>query len=153
MTSPRKKLTRDERHAAAILMITRGDGTPIVSREEAKGMTAKEIIKAFAARTHVEHIVPHALTGNNHPSNIQYLAPDEHKPKTSRDISEIAKTKRIEGDHEAFRRKMLAKAGQSDASDVGKTTTKPKRKIKSRGFQKRPDGHKYNWGNRKMGRT
>ncbi len=142
----RKKLTKDERHAAALLMITRGDGTPIVTREEAKHLTPLEIIETFAERTHVEHIVPHALTGNNHPSNIQYLAPEEHAPKTARDVTEIAKTKRIEAKQAEFRRRVLAKSGQ--ASDVEEKPPKRKATLKSRGFQKRPEGHKYQWGKR-----
>ena len=147
----RKPLTRDERHAAAILMITRGNGTPIVSREEAKGMTAREIIDAFHARTNVEHIVPHALTANNHPSNIQYLTPDEHAPKTKRDVTEIAKTKRVAKKQAEFRRKLLAKSGSD--FDVEVSTTRPKAKIKSRGFQRPPEGHKHKWGSRKMRST
>ena len=104
----RKKFTRDERHAIALLMITRGNGTPIVSRKEAEWMTTAEIIETFFARVHIEHIVPHALNQNNHPSNIQFMAPDEHAPKTKRDVTEIAKTKRIEKKHEAFRAQILA---------------------------------------------
>jgi len=144
----RKALTRDERHAAAILMITRGNGTPIVSREEAKGMTAREIIEVFASRTNVEHIVPHALTANNHPSNIQYLTPDEHAPKTKRDVTEIAKTKRISKKQEAFRQRLLAKSDP----DVEVSATRPGPKLRSRGFTKPPEGHKHKWGSRKMGK-
>ena len=144
----RKALTRDERHAAAILMITRGDGTPIVTRAEAKAMTAKEIIEVFASRTNVEHIVPHALTANNHPSNIQYLTPDEHAPKTKRDVTEIAKTKRISKKQAEFRQRLLAKSD----SDVEVSTTRTGPKLRSRGFQKPPEGRRHKWGSRKMGR-
>lgn len=144
----RKKLTRDERWAAALLMITRGDGRPIVTREEAKELTALEIIEVFSERTHIEHIVPHALTQNNHPSNIQYLAPDEHAPKTTIDKKEIAKTKRIAEKHEEFRRKLLAKA--SDASDVAPSATRPGRRLKGRGFAKRPPELKKDWKTGKL---
>ena len=144
----RKALTRDERHAAAILMITRGNGTPIVSREEAKGMTAREIIEAFHARTHIEHIVPHALTANNHPSNIQYLVPVEHAPKTKRDVTEIAKSKRISKKQAEFRQRLLAKSDP----DVEVSTTRTGPKLRSRGFQRPPEGHKHRWGTRKMGK-
>lgn len=143
---PHKPLTRDEREAAALLMVSRGNGTPIVSREEAKGMTAREIIETFHARTHVEHIVPHALTASNHPSNIQYLTPDEHAPKTKRDVTEIAKTKRILKKQAEFRQRVLAKT----EPETQVSTTKPKAKLQSRGFQKPPEGHKHQWGSRKM---
>ena len=143
----RKKLTRDERHAAALLMIKRGDGSYIVTREEAKHLTAREIIEAFGERTHVEHIVPHALDHNDHPSNIQFLTPDEHAPKTRRDVTEIAKTKRIAKDHEEFRRKLLAKTAVEPETP---TTTKPKRKMQSCGFAKLPPGMKKDWKTGKL---
>lgn len=144
----RKKLTRDERHAAALLMITRGDGKPVVTREEAKQLTALEIIETFAERTHIEHIVPHALTQNNHPSNIQFLAPDEHAPKTKTDVTAIAKTKRVAKKHEEFRRKLLAKS--SDEPDVEIVATRPKSRLRGRGFANLPPGTKKDWKTGKL---
>ena len=145
--SARKKLTRDERHAAALLMIKRGDGSYIVTREEAKHLTAREIIEAFGERTHVEHIVPHALDHNDHPSNIQFLTPDDHAPKTKRDRKELAKTSRVRKTQEEFRRKLLAKTAVEPETPAA---TKSKRKMQGRGFAKLPPGMKKDWKTGKL---
>lgn len=141
----RKKLTRDEFDAVAVLHVRRSNGEPVISREEAAGMTPAEIVATFKKRIEVEHIVPFAITRNNHPSNLQFMAPDEHAPKTKVDVREIAKTKRVEKKQAEFRRKLIAKTG---AECVEETSPKHKSKLRSRGFQKRPEGHKYNWGKR-----
>ena len=129
----RRKPTRDERQAAAYLMITRGDGTPIVSREDAKHMTAREIIETFEERVHWDHIAargfrrddsPEEIARVDHPSNIQPLAIEQHGEKTPRDIRNVAKAKRVERKHQAFRQKLLAKTGQTDDSDVAKSRTR-----------------------------
>ena len=143
----RKKLTRDEHHAAALLMIKRGDGSYIVTREEARHLTAREIIEAFGERTHVEHIVPHALDHNDHPSNIQFLTPDDHAPKTKRDRKELAKTSRIRKTQEEFRRKLIAKTAVEPETQA---TTNPKRKMQGRGFAKLPPGMKKDWKTGKL---
>lgn len=128
----RRKPTRDERQAAAYLMITRGDGTPIVSREDVKHLTAREIIETFEERVHWDHIAargfrkddsPEEIARVDHPSNIQPLAIEQHGEKTPRDIRNVAKAKRVEKKHQDFRRRMLAKTGHSDGCDVPKTRT------------------------------
>jgi len=139
----RKKLSRDEFQAVAILHVRRGNGQPVISREEAASMTPAEIVATFKKRIEVEHIVPFAITKNNHPSNLQFMAPDEHAPKTKVDVREIAKTKRVEKKQAEFKRKLLAKSG---AHSVEEPSSKPRSKLKSRGFQKVPEGHKFNWG-------
>lgn len=123
----RRPPTRDERQAAAYLMITRGDGTPIIDREEAKKMTAKEIVSEFEKRVQWHHEFEHALGGGMHPTMITPLATEEHKaiPSTSR----VAKSKRITAEHEDFRRRILAKSGQAEPVE------RQKSKLKSAGFQ------------------
>lgn len=92
-TEKRRKPTRDERQAAAYLMLTRGDGTPIVTRDEAKGMTAREIIERFEALVDWHHAIEHAIGGSMHPTNVGPMARDEHKQVPS--AARVAKAKRM----------------------------------------------------------
>lgn len=110
MTTPRRDPNKAERIAACLLEIKRGDGTPIVSREEAKSLTAGEVYDVFMERVQIDHIVPRAIGGADHHSNYQPLAPTvDHKPKTKRDVREIAKTKRIAKSHTAHESAMAEK--------------------------------------------
>lgn len=113
MKPKRRAPTRDERQAAAYLMIMDGTGKPIVSREEAKGMTPREIVEAFERRVDWHHGIEHAIGGSMHPTNLEPLSPEDHKviPSTAR----VAKAKRISRDHEEFRKRILAKSGQAEA--------------------------------------
>ncbi|HXF55669.1 MAG TPA: hypothetical protein VNK52_16265 [Hyphomicrobiaceae bacterium] len=90
----RRKLTRDERYAAVILMLRRGNGEPIVSYREALTMTAREIIDTFESRVHWDHNIPVAWGGPTHPANMTPLAIEDHANKTRRDLKAIAKVKR-----------------------------------------------------------
>lgn len=147
MTTPRRDPNKAERIAACLLEIKRGDGTPIVSREEAKSLTAGEVYDVFMERVQIDHIVPRAVGGADHHANYQPLAPTvDHKPKTKRDVREIAKTKRIKKQQEEFRQRLLAKSGAAD--DVAISTTTKRRKWRSKplpgtkasGVKKRLDG-------------
>ena len=144
----RKAIQRDALDVIALYHVKRGDGSPVITRQETAAMEPAEIKELFRSRVIVEHMVPHALTGDDHPSNLQFMTPEDHKPKTSRDVKAIAKSKRVEKATEAFHRRILAKSGQDSACDVEKTRTKPKAKLRSRGFQKPPEGHKW-FANRK----
>ena len=139
----RKAISRDALDVIALYHVTRGDGAPVITRQETTGMGPAEIKALFRARVQIEHIVPHSLTGNDHPSNLQFLTPEDHKPKTSRDVTEIAKTKRIEKATDAFRRMVLAKSGHEAAGGETKLPGKQRPRLQSRGFQKAPDGHKW----------
>lgn len=127
---PRRKPTKDEIIAACILDITR-DGKPIVSREEAKHLTAKEVFEVFKDRIDIDHVVPRAIGGDDHHANYQpLLRATEHKVKTKRDVREIAKTKRIVKAQSAHEAAMEAKI--SLAPDVAKMETKRSRKWATR---------------------
>jgi len=140
----RKALTRTERFAAVILDLKIGTGEPFIDRERAKGMTAEDIVAEFEARTQDEHIVPVSIardlgwprTKINHPANMQIITPAEHAPKTKKDVTAIAKSKRISKEQEAFRQRLLRK--DSLEPNVEETPTKPRAKIQSRGFSKLP---------------
>lgn len=86
----------------------------------------------------------------NHPRNLTLRLVADHLEKTRKnDIPAIAKSARVAPEHEAFRRKMLAKAGQTDESGVVQTAPKRKAKFSSRGFPKPPAGIKRGFGKRK----
>ena len=70
-------------------------------------MSAAEIKAMFRSRVQIEHMVPHALTANDHPSNLQFLTPEDHKPKTAKDVKAIAKSKRIAKKQAEFRKRLL----------------------------------------------
>lgn len=139
----RKQPTDRELLCAAILQLA---GIP---HEQAKTMTRKQI----RALMHGDHDpVPYAVARDlgwtpdeyNHPSNLTLRLVVGHQEKTARrDIPQIAKNKRITKEQAAFQARILAPGVQRNLADE---KPKPKAKIKSRGFQKPPEGHKYNWG-------
>lgn len=76
-----------------------------------------------------EHIVALDFLGSNDLSNRSLWDRECSKAKTARDLAASAKGKRIRGE-----------TGQG-----------PKRRIVSRGFQKRPEGVSHQWPKRKFG--
>lgn len=119
------------------------------SREALDAMTAKEL----AGLIHIDHDpVPYALARDlgwteeqvHHPRNLTFRIKAGHQVKTrTKDIPELAKTKRIHDKVDAFRARILSKAAAGDESD---TRIEPKRrsaKIQSRPMRK-ADG-KYDW--------
>jgi len=113
--SRRKKLTRDEREATIIVNhVKRGNGEPVIDREWAKDKTPQEIIERFNKLGEWDHeVVPKALGGTEHPTNMNYKVTPEHLEKTKRDIPEIAKTKRIERKHKKHKAHVAAaKSGE-----------------------------------------
>lgn len=147
--SKRKAISRTERYAAVILHMKRGDGRPLIDHEEAKGMTAQEIIARFEAMTHDEHRVPHAIGGTNHPTNLDFLTPEEHAPKTKIDVTAIAKTKRIAKQQEEFRKRLLAKTETETPAEPPKPrrawSSKPLPGTKASGLRKRMSGKTERW--------
>lgn len=84
----------------------------------------------------------------NHPANICPRLRHDHWTKTANeDIPKIRKSDRIETAHKAFVARILAKT--QDADDGEPQAQRPKRKMVSRGFQKRPHGHKYAWSKKR----
>ena len=116
------------------------------SREVLDAMTAKDL----AGLIHIDHDpVPYALARDlgwteeqvHHPRNLTFRIKAGHQVKTrTKDIPELAKTKRIHEDAEAFRAKILAKTSQADAPPQNKRKGP---KIPSRPM--RPAGVKYDW--------
>jgi hypothetical protein len=150
--SKRKSVSRLERYAAVILHLKRGDGRPFIEHEAAKHMTAAEIVETFESLTHDEHRVPVAIGGTNHPTNLDFMTPQEHAPKTKIDVREIAKTKRIAKRQEEFRRRLLAKTEASTPRDVAKPrrawSSRPLPGTKASGVRKRMSGKTEKWGAR-----
>lgn len=127
----RKKISASARLATLLCTLVRPDGTKLIPDEvKAKG------VKAILAHVEWDHIVPVAFGGDNHPTNLQPLSKEEHAAKTSIDVKNIAKSKRISKDHEEFRRRILAKAGQGEPP----ASRKFKRKWPSRPFASRQRG-------------
>jgi hypothetical protein len=95
--------------AAALLQMRRatpdGRWELIVPHEQAKRMTADEIIALF----HFDHYpIPHAQGGPDEPWNLDPMLRPEHGEKTAkRDVPQIAKTKRLSREHEEFQRRLL----------------------------------------------
>lgn len=94
--------------AAALLHMKRyhlGRWENIITHEEAKTLTADEII----ARFHFDHFpIPHAEGGTDHPSNLDPVLIADHQEKTAKiDVPGIAKRKRVSKAHEEFQRRML----------------------------------------------
>lgn len=120
----RKRPTLTERLAATLLEMRYADGSPVIDREAAKTMTAKEICSKFE----FDHAVHVAINGSNHPSNLTARSIAEHAVKTAKtDIPQIAKTKRITAEQEQFRRRLLSKT-----EDHTPAPARKKNKIKSR---------------------
>ena len=128
-----------------------------LSHEETKAMTVAEIM----ARVQTDHDpVPASIAQDlgwtpaqyNHPSNLTVRKVAEHKHKTdTKDIPQIAKSRRIAKKQEAFRANLLAVKTGADLPVA--PTPRPKAQIKSRGFQKPPAGSKHDWKTGKRVRT
>jgi hypothetical protein len=101
---------------------------PIIPYEDAKNMHEDQILSLF----HFDHFpVAKAFDGPDVHWNLRPILIKPHREKTKKDVKEIAKGRRITAHNEEFRRKVLAKA----FGELEQTSSKPKKKIKSRGFQ------------------
>lgn len=130
MTKPRPKPTKAERIAACLLEITR-NGKPIVTREEAKHLTAGEVYDVFMERVDIDHIVPRGLDGPDHHANYQpLLRATDHKIKTKRDRKMIDKAKRIIRTQQEHGNKILAKISVDDT--VAISSTRRRSSLRSR---------------------
>jgi hypothetical protein len=113
-----------------------------IPREHAKNMTAEQV----RSLVQFDHVVHHAIGGEHVHHNLTPRQILDHREKTHTiDRPQIRKTDRIGDKEAAFQARVLAKSGQDAPAPV---KTKPKVKIKSRGFQKPPEGHKHKWGHR-----
>ena len=120
----RKKISDRTKLAATLCQMLRpneaGELVPIIDYESAKKMTEDQICSVF----HFDHhpIAKH-LGGEDKHYNLVPRPILEHRAKTAKvDIPAAAKSARLSEEQEAFRNKMLAKAGQGWAYE-------PKQKI------------------------
>jgi len=78
----RQQPTKDEKLATALLQLLHfidGKWQPIIDRESAKKLTAKEICGLLE----LDHYpISVFMGGSNHPTNMQWLTPEEHLKKT-----------------------------------------------------------------------
>lgn len=119
-----------------------------IPREHVKAMTTKQLLSLGVA----DHDpVPVAIAVGlgwtpkqyNHPSNLTIrLVPDHDTKTATRDVPQIAKTKRVSESEVAFRAKLAAKQALEHADIVAVSrTTRP---FPSRKFY-RPEGVKTQW--------
>lgn len=109
--------------------------------EVAKQMTADQIISLF----NCDHGILHALKRIDEHWNLTFRFIPAHRLKTAKqDVPALAKGDRIAEEHEAFRRRMLAKAGQGEPAENGESQAVRKRsKMHGRPF---PTGRKLQSG-------
>lgn len=129
MSTPRKKPTFSEKYAAMILLY-RENGAPVIDREWAKSHTTQEIIDEFERVRQWDHNAMLAIDGPHHPANLYPLkTEEEHKPKTKNDVAELARTRSREKKQAEFRARMLAKSG--DTTQIAANRTKNRTKWQS----------------------
>lgn len=119
----RRSPNMHEKLASALLHIRRGEGDDWLVKGDLRSASAKEICSSIDW----DHIRRWAEGGSNNPQNLQPLPRAEHREKSRKDTTEVAKGKRFGKKHEEFRQRILAKAGQ--ATPTGEQQ-KPKRKAK-----------------------
>ena len=136
----RKRPTLTELLAATLLELKYADGRSVIDREAAKKMTAKEICAQFE----FDHAVHVAIGGNNHPTNLTPRLPAAHAEKTNKiDKPQIAKTKRLEEEQAAFRRRLLQKTAVEPPTPERKKQKIPSRPLDgtvASGVRRRMDG-------------
>lgn len=116
-----------EKLASALLMLTDEHGHRLIDREQAKAMTAKQIVGLFE----FDHGVHRAIEGTNHPTNLTPRIYAEHRTKTAKiDVPQIAKTKRIARANNEYVNQMLRKTGADIAP-------RPRSRLQSRPFPKK----------------
>jgi hypothetical protein len=125
----RRVPNKDERIAACLLMLKRGDGWLIPEPLRSTG-SAKEIV----ASVQWDHALLHAMGGDTRPQNITPMLIDDHKEKSKKDNGVAAKSKRLTAKEEAFRARLLAKGGTA-CTPISEKSQRPKAKIRSQGFQ------------------
>lgn len=135
----RKSPNMTEKLASALLHIRRGvNGDDWLISGDLRKASAKEI----CAVIDFDHIRRWAEDGTNEPQNLQPLLRDEHREKSNKDNTEIAKGKRFGEAHTEFQRRLLAKAGQEvddPAPPKLKKAWPTGRKMQSSGFPSREE--------------
>jgi hypothetical protein len=129
MTRPRKPPNMTEKLASALLHIRKGTGDNWLVQGELRNASAKEI----CAACDWDHIRRWAEDGTNRPQNLQPLLRADHREKSKKDNTEIAKGKRV-AKKEARHQDALVEKIFGEASAIWEQKPKRKAKIKSRGF-------------------
>ena len=107
---PRKAPTLSDKLAAALLLLRRPDGRPLIPESKRHSKAA-----ILAHPLHWDHIIARGLEGPDHFGNYAPLDPADHKPKTKADKQRMAHNDRLRKEHEAQAiaeavRRMLAPA-------------------------------------------
>lgn len=113
----RKHISLKTKLAAALLAL--GD----IPYDDAKQMTADQIVSLYQ----FDHGILHAIDPIDEPWNLtpRLIAP--HRAKSRRDMSAVAKVRRLEPDAIEFRRKVLARPCGQKRQPTGKW---PKRRCR-----------------------
>lgn len=125
-TRPRKYVAIREKWAAALSMLL-----PQTQRDELRERKApaKTVIGLFDQ----DHVVLHALGGEDRWWNFTPMLRAPHREKSRRDTSIVAKVDRLSATQEDFQRRVLALTKRPRLQ-----SNWPKgRKLQSRGFQRR----------------
>lgn len=110
----RTRPTMRQKLCAAYLRILALMGRAI-PYETAREMSEDDIEALFEID---HHPIPVANGGTNHPSNLVPRLAEAHREKTRRDVSRIAKGKRLSASAEETRRIILAKVGKIADDEV-----------------------------------
>ncbi len=136
MTRPRKRPNMTEKLASALLHIRKGTGDDWLVKGDLRNASAKEIVAACD----FDHLRRWAQGGSNAPQNLQPLIRADHREKSKRDNSEIAKGKRLEAKEQAHRDRLSGlspEIGDRDGDITRVTYAEMRaagRPIQSRGF-------------------
>ncbi len=108
--SARRHISLKTKLASALLQMLRPDESgklvPAIPYEDAKQMTADQIISLFQ----FHHNILHAHEGSDEHWNLEPKLIQQHRRETAeRDVPVAAKVDRISKSHEEFRRRILAK--------------------------------------------
>jgi hypothetical protein len=102
----RRPPSYSDKLASVLLMLKIGDEWLIPEPVRSKGST-REILSCAVW----DHITPVANGGGNDPRNLQPLSSPAHAIKTAKDVSGIAKGKRLARTADETRRIILARIG------------------------------------------
>jgi len=135
----RKDPNLTEKLAAFVLTMRiedeNGQLVPLVTRDEAKLMTAAQVLSLvdwdhYPVRVETAKTLGMLPEEYNHPTNLQPLPIRTHRIKTAKiDNPAIAKSDRIRAEQEEFRRVLLRKLGTDEE------VASPPRKKAGRSFQ------------------
>ncbi len=140
----RKTETRTDIAAVLILQYCKtGDGKPLITRDQARNMTGAQILREWRKGVIRQHGGAHATGGSCEPFNIWYTPRAIDAVETPRDISRIAKGRRIQKKLGPHRELLLSKIGQAPGEPPLPARKKAARPIPgSRGtpYRKRMNG-------------